>query len=43
MDKGVQVAYKFGKTVKKNCTSQTELSYFGLKDAVSQCGGEKSS
>ena len=43
MEKGVQVACKVGKIIKKNRISQTELSYFGLKDAESQCGGEKSS
>ena len=39
----MQVACKVGKIIKKNRISQTELSYFGLKDAESQCGGEKSS
>ena len=39
----MQVACKVGKIIKKNRILQTELSYFGLKDAESQCVGEKSS
>ena len=33
MEKGVQVCVKFGKILKRNSFSQTDLSCFGNKDA----------
>ena len=43
MEKGVQVCVKFGKILKRNSFSQTDLSCFENKDAETQCGVEKSS
>ncbi len=43
MEKGVQVCVKSGKTLKKNCFSQTDLSCFDKKEAETQCSVEKSS
>ena len=42
MKKGVQVCVKFGKILKRNSFSQTDLSCFENKDAETQCGVEKS-
>ena len=43
MEKGVQVRVKFGKILKRNSFSQTDLSCFENKDAETQCSVEKSS
>ena len=40
MKKGVQVCVKFGKILKRNSFSQTDLSCFENKDAETQCGVE---
>ena len=43
MEKGIQVCVKFGKILKRNSFSQTDLLCFENKDAETQCGVEKSS
>ena len=43
MEKGVQVCVKFGKTLKKSCLCQADLSCFDKKEAETQCSVEKSS
>ena len=41
MEKGVQVCVKFGKILKRNSFSQTDLSCFENKDAETQCRRRK--